>query len=147
MRQVTHLILCLKLGHSTEADASSSSPVKTMKRTFSLLQSTTRGESSVGPTIPFHQIISLVSMTSPRTFGPHRVYASPAFVEFDMSESGYGWVPILAGVGGLYLKKILKKGNYWRRALGKWSPEFNTSHDVYCTCAIHKIIKHTCCKI
>lgn len=97
-------IFVLKLGHSTEADASSGSPVKTLKRTFSFLQSTTRGEgeSSVGPTIPFHQIISLVSMTSPRTFGPHRVYASPAFVEFDMSESGYGWVSILVGVGALY---------------------------------------------
>lgn len=74
-------------GHSSETDSSSGSSVKTLRRTFSLLQSTARSESSA---IPAHQIISLVSMTSPRTFRPHRVSTSPAFVEFDMSESGYG---------------------------------------------------------
>lgn len=79
-----------KPDHSTEAATSSGTAVKTLKRTFSLIRSTTRSQSSVGSAIPVHQIISLVSMTSPRTFRPHRVSSSPAFVEFDMSESGYG---------------------------------------------------------
>lgn len=89
MKSATHQILFLLFppGHSTEADTSSGSSVKTLKRTFSLLKSS---EPSVGSTIPIHQIISLVSMTSPRTFRPHKVSSSPAFVEFDMSESGYG---------------------------------------------------------
>lgn len=100
MKQVIFWILVVssKPGHSTEADAPSGSSVKTLKRTFSLLQSTTHSESSVGSAIPVHQIISLVSMTSPRTFRPHRVSSSPAFVEFDMSESGYGWVLVLLGL-------------------------------------------------
>ncbi|XP_051272681.1 WD repeat- and FYVE domain-containing protein 4 isoform X4 [Dicentrarchus labrax] len=95
-------------GHSSEADASSRSPVKTLKRTFSLLKSTTQSESSVGSAIPVHQIISLVSMTSPRTFRPHRVSSSPAFVEFDMSESGYGclFLPSLATVKGVTADSI-----------------------------------------
>ncbi|XP_026164856.1 WD repeat- and FYVE domain-containing protein 4 isoform X1 [Mastacembelus armatus] len=87
--------------YSSEADASSGPSVKRVKRTFSLLQST-GSESSFGPAIPVHQIISLVSMTSPRTFRPHQVSSSPAFVEFDMSESGYGclFLPSLATVKG-----------------------------------------------
>ncbi|XP_071336839.1 WD repeat- and FYVE domain-containing protein 4 isoform X2 [Trachinotus anak] len=99
-------------GHSTEADASSGSSVKTLKRTFSLLQSTTRSESSVGSAVPVHQIISLVSMTSPRTFRPHRVSSSPAFVEFDMSESGYGclFLPSLATVKGVTADSISTGG-------------------------------------
>ncbi|XP_033955876.1 WD repeat- and FYVE domain-containing protein 4 isoform X1 [Pseudochaenichthys georgianus] len=85
-------------GHTTEGDASSGSPVKTLKRTFSLLQS-----SAIRSPILVHQIISLVSMTSPRTFRPHRVSTSPAFVEFDMSESGYGclFLPSLSTVKGV----------------------------------------------
>ncbi|XP_039994634.1 WD repeat- and FYVE domain-containing protein 4 isoform X3 [Xiphias gladius] len=99
-------------GHSTNADASSGSSVKTLKRTFSLLQSTTRSEFSVGSAIPVHQIISLVSMTSPRTFRPHRVSSSPAFVEFDMSESGYGclFLPSLATVKGVTADSISTGG-------------------------------------
>ncbi|KAM7408785.1 hypothetical protein PAMA_002489 [Pampus argenteus] len=99
-------------GHSTEADVSSESPVKTLKRTFSLLKSTTRGESSVGSAIPVNQIISLVSMTSPRTFRPHRISSSPAFVEFDMSESGYGclFLPSLATVKGVTADSISTGG-------------------------------------
>ncbi|XP_078129346.1 WD repeat- and FYVE domain-containing protein 4 isoform X3 [Sander vitreus] len=94
-------------GHSTEEDASSGSSGKTLKRTFSLLQSTTLSESS-GSAIPVHQIISLVTMTSPRTFRPHRVSSSPAFVEFDMSESGYGclFLPSLATVKGVTADSI-----------------------------------------
>ncbi|XP_042357670.1 WD repeat- and FYVE domain-containing protein 4 isoform X2 [Plectropomus leopardus] len=90
-------------GHSTDTDDSSGSSVKTLKRGFSLLQSSTCSESPVGSTIPVHQIISLVSMTSPRTFRPHKVSSSPAFVEFDMSESGYGclFLPSLATVKGV----------------------------------------------
>lgn len=99
-------------GHSTEADTSLGSPVKTLKRTFSLIQSTTRSEPSVGSTIPVHQIISLVSMTSPRTFRPHRISSSPAFVEFDMSESGYGclFLPSLATVKGVTADSISTGG-------------------------------------
>ncbi|XP_070696577.1 WD repeat- and FYVE domain-containing protein 4 [Pempheris klunzingeri] len=99
-------------GHSTEADASSGSSVRTMKRAFSLLQSTTRSESSVGSAVPVHQIISLVSMTSPRTFRPHQVSSSPAFVEFDMSETGYGclFLPSLATVKGVTADSISTGG-------------------------------------
>ncbi|XP_029305197.1 LOW QUALITY PROTEIN: WD repeat- and FYVE domain-containing protein 4 [Cottoperca gobio] len=98
--------------HSTDADALSGSSVKTLKRTFSLLQSETRSESSLGLAIPVHQIISLVSMTSPRTFRPHRVSSSPAFVEFDMSESGYGclFLPSLATVKGVAADSIQTGG-------------------------------------
>lgn len=77
----------LKLDSETDASGSS---VRPPKRSFSLLDSATQEESSVGSAIPIHQIISLVSMTSPRTFRPHKVSTSPAFVEFDTSESGYG---------------------------------------------------------
>lgn len=72
-------------GPNSETGASGSA-ASTLKRSFSLLDSATQ----VGSAIPIHQIISLVSMTSPRTFRPHRVSASPAFVEFNTSESGYG---------------------------------------------------------
>ncbi|XP_029376155.1 WD repeat- and FYVE domain-containing protein 4 isoform X2 [Echeneis naucrates] len=90
-------------GHSTVDP--SETPVKTLKRTYSLL-------SSVGSAIPVHQIISLVSMTSPRTFRPHRVSSSPAFVEFDMSESGYGclFLPSLATVKGVTADSITTGG-------------------------------------
>ncbi|XP_040905708.1 WD repeat- and FYVE domain-containing protein 4 isoform X2 [Toxotes jaculatrix] len=96
----------------TESDASSESSGRPLKRTFSLLQSTTRSESSAGSAIPVHQIISLVSMTSPRTFRPHRVSSSPAFVEFDMSESGYGclFLPSLATVKGVTADSISTGG-------------------------------------
>ncbi|XP_056292336.1 WD repeat- and FYVE domain-containing protein 4 isoform X5 [Pseudoliparis swirei] len=98
--------------HSTEADVSSGPSVKKLKRTFSLLKSTTRSESFVGPAIPVHQIVSLVSMTSPRNFRPHRVSSSPAFVEFDMSESGYGclFLPSLATVKGVTADSISTGG-------------------------------------
>lgn len=94
--QRTHWILFFELGPSPVADASLGSQVTTIKRAFSLLKSTTPNESFVGPAIPVHQIVSLVSMTSPRTFRPQTVSASPAFVEFNMSEDGYGWVLVLA---------------------------------------------------
>uniref|UniRef100_UPI0037E89D37 WD repeat- and FYVE domain-containing protein 4 isoform X2 n=1 Tax=Semicossyphus pulcher TaxID=241346 RepID=UPI0037E89D37 len=92
-------------GDSSEKDTSSGSSGKTLKRTFSLLGSPARCESSA---LPAHQIISLVSMTSPRTFRPHRVSSSPAFVEFDMSESGYGclFLPSLATVKGVTADSI-----------------------------------------
>ncbi|KAG7513031.1 WD repeat-and FYVE domain-containing protein 4 [Solea senegalensis] len=93
-------------GHCRTAEASVGTAVKTLKRTFSLLQS------SSCPAIPVHQIISLVSMTSPRTFRPHRVSSSPAFVEFDMSESGYGclFLPSLATVKGVTADSISTGG-------------------------------------
>uniref|UniRef100_UPI003AAAFB81 WD repeat- and FYVE domain-containing protein 4 n=1 Tax=Centroberyx gerrardi TaxID=166262 RepID=UPI003AAAFB81 len=98
--------------HSTEADGSSGSSVKTLKRTFSLLRSPVPCESSVGSPLPLHQIISLVSMTSPRSFRPHRLSTSPAFVEFDMSESGYGclFLPSLATVKGVNADSISTGG-------------------------------------
>lgn len=74
---------------NSQADASGFT-ANTLNRTFSLLESAAQEESSVGSAIPIHQIISLVSMTSPRTFRPHKVSTSPAFVEFNTSESGYG---------------------------------------------------------
>ncbi|XP_069395233.1 WD repeat- and FYVE domain-containing protein 4 isoform X2 [Paralichthys olivaceus] len=98
--------------NETETDGAAGSSVKTLKRTFSLLQSTAHSESTVGSSIPVHQIISLVSMTSPRTFRPHRVSSSPAFVEFDMSESGYGclFLPSLATVKGVTADSISTGG-------------------------------------
>ncbi|XP_030603864.1 WD repeat- and FYVE domain-containing protein 4 isoform X2 [Archocentrus centrarchus] len=82
--------------------------VKTLKRSFSLLQST----NSFGSAIPVHQILSLVSMTSPRTFKPHRISCSPAFVEFDMCESGYGclFLPSLATVKGVTADSVSTGG-------------------------------------
>lgn len=87
---------CFKAGPSREADLSSEYPARTLRRIFSLLKSTGSFEAPVGSAIPLHQIISLVSMTTPRTFRPHKVSCSPAFVEFNMSESGYGLVLVLA---------------------------------------------------
>uniref|UniRef100_A0A3P9LMU3 DUF4704 domain-containing protein n=1 Tax=Oryzias latipes TaxID=8090 RepID=A0A3P9LMU3_ORYLA len=89
----------LKLDQHTEVSGSS---VKKLKRTFSLL------EPSFGSSIPVHQIITLVSMTAPRTFRPHRLSSSPAFVEFDMKESGYGclFLPSLATVKGVTANTI-----------------------------------------
>uniref|UniRef100_A0A3B3B7H2 DUF4704 domain-containing protein n=1 Tax=Oryzias melastigma TaxID=30732 RepID=A0A3B3B7H2_ORYME len=80
----------------------SGSSVKKLKRTFSLL------EPSFGSAVPVHQIITLVSMTAPRTFRPHRLSSSPAFVEFDMNESGYGCLllPSLATVKGVTADSI-----------------------------------------
>uniref|UniRef100_A0A3Q0T6I0 Uncharacterized protein n=1 Tax=Amphilophus citrinellus TaxID=61819 RepID=A0A3Q0T6I0_AMPCI len=62
--------------------------------------------------IPVHQILSLVSMTSPRTFKPHRISCSPAFVEFDMCESGYGclFLPSLATVKGVTADSVSTGG-------------------------------------
>nr|XP_057914861.1 WD repeat- and FYVE domain-containing protein 4 isoform X2 [Doryrhamphus excisus] len=100
------------VGLSTKTDASSGSTARTRKWNCNLLQSTTCGESSAGSTIPAHQIISLVSMTSPRTFRPHRLSSTPAFVEFDMSESGYGclFLPSLATVKGVTADSISTGG-------------------------------------
>ncbi|CAL9687927.1 unnamed protein product [Knipowitschia caucasica] len=77
---------------------------KITKRTFSLLNS----KCSAGSAIPAHQIVSLVSMTSPRTYRPQRISTTPAFVEFDMSESGYGclFLPSLATVKGVTADSI-----------------------------------------
>ncbi|KAL0964144.1 hypothetical protein UPYG_G00319710 [Umbra pygmaea] len=87
----------LSNGHRPEEPESSTDDeffarptTKTLKRSFSLLRCMTPVASAAGQPLPLHQIISLVSMTSPRSFQPHRVSTSPAFVEFDMSESGYG---------------------------------------------------------
>ncbi|KAM4607468.1 WD repeat- and FYVE domain-containing protein 4 [Polymixia lowei] len=94
--------------HSREVDSSTDSSAKTLKRSFSLLSSHTPNQSLVGSPLPLHQIISLVSMTSPRGFRPHRVSSSPAFVEFDMSEGGYGYLflPSLATVKGVNADSI-----------------------------------------
>uniref|UniRef100_A0A9J8BGX1 WDFY family member 4 n=1 Tax=Cyprinus carpio carpio TaxID=630221 RepID=A0A9J8BGX1_CYPCA len=72
---------------------------KTMKRSFSLLKTS----SDSGTVVPLHRIISLVSITSPRSFQPHKVSISPSFVEFDMTDSGYGclFLPSLATVKGV----------------------------------------------
>uniref|UniRef100_A0A3B5LV97 Alfy-like armadillo-like repeat domain-containing protein n=1 Tax=Xiphophorus couchianus TaxID=32473 RepID=A0A3B5LV97_9TELE len=96
--------LFFKPDENTDAESSR----KTLKRSFSLLQPST----SFGSAIPVHQIVSLVSMTAPRTFRPHRVSSSPAFVEFDMSESGYGclFLPSVATVKGVTSDSIATGG-------------------------------------
>ncbi|XP_011601683.2 WD repeat- and FYVE domain-containing protein 4 isoform X2 [Takifugu rubripes] len=98
-------------GLNSQADAPASA-THTLKRAFSLLESATQEESSVGSAIPIHQIISLVSMTSPRTFRPHKVSTSPAFVEFNTSESGYGCLllPSLATIKGVSADSISTGG-------------------------------------
>uniref|UniRef100_A0A3Q2NX03 WDFY family member 4 n=1 Tax=Fundulus heteroclitus TaxID=8078 RepID=A0A3Q2NX03_FUNHE len=67
---------------------------------------------SFGSAISVHQIVTLVSITVPRTFRPHRLSSSPAFVEFDMSESGYGCLllPSLATVKGVTADSISTGG-------------------------------------
>uniref|UniRef100_A0A673JM56 WD repeat- and FYVE domain-containing protein 4-like n=1 Tax=Sinocyclocheilus rhinocerous TaxID=307959 RepID=A0A673JM56_9TELE len=59
--------------------------------------------SDSGTVVPLHRIISLVSITTPRSFQPHKVSISPSFVEFDMTDSGYGclFLPSLATVKGV----------------------------------------------
>ncbi|KAL2083089.1 hypothetical protein ACEWY4_020862 [Coilia grayii] len=83
-----------------EEDDGTSKSVRKLKRQFSLLSP---APSQIGPALPLHQVISLVSMTSPRSFRPHTLSATPPFVEFDMSESGYGclFLPSLATVKGV----------------------------------------------
>lgn len=72
---------------------------RAMKRSFSLLKTPLDS----GMVVPLHRIISLVSITSPRNFQPHKVSISPSFVEFDMTDSGYGclFLPSLATVKGV----------------------------------------------
>ncbi|XP_061140965.1 WD repeat- and FYVE domain-containing protein 4 isoform X1 [Syngnathus typhle] len=96
---------------NTKTDIITGCSSKPLKRTFSLLQSTD-SKSFAGSAIPAHQIISLVSMTSPRNFRPHRLSATPAFVEFDMTESGYGclFLPSLATVKGVTADSISTGG-------------------------------------
>ncbi|XP_066534651.1 WD repeat- and FYVE domain-containing protein 4 [Hoplias malabaricus] len=81
---------------------------KSFKRSFSLL----RTSSNSGSPVPLHRIISLVSMTSPRSFRPHKVSASPSFVEFDMTDSGYGclFLPSLATVKGVSADSVSTGG-------------------------------------
>uniref|UniRef100_A0A3Q2Z7R3 Alfy-like armadillo-like repeat domain-containing protein n=1 Tax=Hippocampus comes TaxID=109280 RepID=A0A3Q2Z7R3_HIPCM len=97
---------------TTKADPTIGSSSKTLKRNFSLLQSTNSSKCFAGSTIPAHQIISVVSMTSPRAFRPHRLSTTPAFVEFDMSESGHGclFLPSLATVKGVTADSISTGG-------------------------------------
>ncbi|XP_030628686.1 WD repeat- and FYVE domain-containing protein 4 [Chanos chanos] len=100
-------------GHSTDQAESSTEEEKktsnkTLKRSFSLLKTSTNS----GSAIPLHQIISLISMTSPRSFRPHKVSACPSFVEFDMTDSGYGclFLPSLATVKGVSADSISTGG-------------------------------------
>ncbi|XP_042565532.1 WD repeat- and FYVE domain-containing protein 4 isoform X2 [Clupea harengus] len=83
-------------GPCAEEDDGMRKNTRKLKRSFSLLNCT-------GSALPLHQIISLVSMTSPRSFRPHKLSATPSFVEFDMSETGYGclFLPSLATVKGV----------------------------------------------
>ncbi|XP_077351149.1 WD repeat- and FYVE domain-containing protein 4 isoform X2 [Festucalex cinctus] len=103
---------CPTTGEETDLNTKAMSSAKTPQRNLSLLQSTSCSKFSAGSTIPAHQIISVVSMTSPRTFRPHRLSATPAFVEFDMSESGYGclFLPSLATVKGVTADSISTGG-------------------------------------
>ncbi|KAI4877629.1 hypothetical protein NFI96_022988 [Prochilodus magdalenae] len=81
---------------------------KSFKRSFSLLRTSTNS----GTPIPLHRIISLVSITSPRSFRPHKVSVSPSFVEFDMTDSGFGclFLPSLATVKGVSADSISTGG-------------------------------------
>lgn len=76
---------------STEGEtAGANNGRQTPKRSFSLLNTS----STCRTPVSLHQIISLVSITSPRSFRPYKVSVSPSFVEFDMTDSGYGCVPV-----------------------------------------------------
>ncbi|KAF7710465.1 WD repeat- and FYVE domain-containing protein 4 isoform X3 [Silurus meridionalis] len=77
---------------------------RTLKRSFSLL--------NTASPVSLHQIISLVSITSPRSFRPYKVSVSPSFVEFDMTDSGYGclFLPSLATVKGVSADSISNGG-------------------------------------
>ncbi|XP_017319576.1 WD repeat- and FYVE domain-containing protein 4 isoform X1 [Ictalurus punctatus] len=92
--------------HGIEEGEKTSSEKKrwTPKRSFSLLNTASTSRTPV----PLHQIISLVSITSPRSFRPHKVSVSPSFVEFDMTDSGYGclFLPSLATVKGVSADNI-----------------------------------------
>nr|XP_055025553.1 WD repeat- and FYVE domain-containing protein 4 isoform X2 [Misgurnus anguillicaudatus] len=91
--------LCTHQSKDTEENKTMKRQRKTMKRSFSLLK-TSSGSRTV---VPLHRIISLVSITSPRSFQPHKVSNSPSFVEFDMTDSGYGclFLPSIATVKGV----------------------------------------------
>ncbi|KAJ8361381.1 hypothetical protein SKAU_G00179060 [Synaphobranchus kaupii] len=98
-------------GHSTEAtDVSVGQEGKPsnreLKHSFSLLNR------SVGSGVPHHRTVSLVSMTSPRSFRPHKLSVSPSFVEFDMSDSGFGclFLPSIATVKGVNADSISNGG-------------------------------------
>ncbi|XP_072534107.1 WD repeat- and FYVE domain-containing protein 4 isoform X2 [Salminus brasiliensis] len=90
------------------ADTDKKSHKKSLKRSFSLLWTSSNSRIP----IPLHRIISLVSMTSPRSFRPHKVSVSPSFVEFDMTDSGYGclFLPSLATVKGVSADSISTGG-------------------------------------
>ncbi|TSK22773.1 WD repeat- and FYVE domain-containing protein 4 [Bagarius yarrelli] len=62
--------------------------------------------------VSLHQIISLVSITSPRSFRPYKVSVSPSFVEFDMTDNGYGclFLPSLATVKGVSADSVSTGG-------------------------------------
>ncbi|XP_064419150.1 WD repeat- and FYVE domain-containing protein 4 [Latimeria chalumnae] len=62
--------------------------------------------------LPLHKVVSLVSMTSPRNFYPHKVTCSPSFTEFDMSATGYGclFLPTLATVMGVNTEQSVVGG-------------------------------------
>ncbi|XP_076831011.1 WD repeat- and FYVE domain-containing protein 4 isoform X2 [Brachyhypopomus gauderio] len=81
------------------ADGDTKVSKKPLKRSFSLLKTSSAG----GVPVPLHRIISLVSLTSPRSLRPHKLSVSPSFVEFDMTDSGYGclFLPSLATVKGV----------------------------------------------
>nr|XP_015201808.1 PREDICTED: WD repeat- and FYVE domain-containing protein 4 isoform X1 [Lepisosteus oculatus] len=83
-------------------DQTAGLPHRKLKPSFSLLSE--RG----GLTVPLLRTVSLISMTSPRNLHPLRVSASPSFVEFDMSSTGYGclFLPSLATVKGVNAEAI-----------------------------------------
>ncbi|XP_064174469.1 WD repeat- and FYVE domain-containing protein 4 isoform X1 [Anguilla rostrata] len=81
-------------------------PNRELKHSFSLLNH------SAGFRVPHHRTVSLVSMTSPRSLRPHKLSVSPSFVEFDMSDSGFGclFLPSLATVKGVGADSISTGG-------------------------------------
>ncbi|XP_078386858.1 WD repeat- and FYVE domain-containing protein 4 [Cetorhinus maximus] len=62
--------------------------------------------------IPWHRVMSLVSMMSSRSFHPTKSSTAPSFVEFDMSIVGYGCclLPTLATVMGVNAESPIAGG-------------------------------------
>ncbi|KAL7877774.1 hypothetical protein SRHO_G00044170 [Serrasalmus rhombeus] len=98
--------------HTDQADDCVDTDKKRSKRPFKRSFSLLRTSPNSGTQIHLHRIISLVSMTSPRSFRPHKVSVSPSFVEFDMTDSGFGclFLPSLATVKGVSADSISTGG-------------------------------------
>ncbi|XP_043911583.1 WD repeat- and FYVE domain-containing protein 4 [Protopterus annectens] len=66
-----------------------------------------------GSAVASQRIVSLVTMTSPRSFHQNQISITPSFVEFDMSANGYGclFFPTLATVTGGNVEPVVTGGH------------------------------------